>query len=659
MKNTLIKFGCLLLIANFTYAQNPLIHKIDSLKTIAITNKNDSIKFNTYCLIAQTYWSFNPPEGISYAKKALELAKKINTKDKLSEAYGILGMNYELLLNHKEGLVNLKKSLSLAKEINDQKRIALASGALGNVYYFQTNYPMAIDYYLQSLKACDKTNDKRAMAAALSNIGAIYMDLEELDKAQEYFEKALKINTEIGFKLYQAINLSNISSIQSKKKQHKAAIETDFKALKISKEINEMGDISGTYTSIAGDYFALKKIDSAYYYLNLALPINRQIKAFDNLSFDYHLMAKILFKAYDENNLQFISKNLNVNKSSILTIAKAYADSSLEYAIKSENLDRQKIAYEILSKIQNASGKCSEALISYNKFNDLKDSIYQTEINKKLTQKTMQYEFDKLQTQQKIEQAKKDAIADAEKEKSKQQKIVLIFGLFVAVGFAVWDYRQKKIISKEKKRSEDLLLNILPHEVAEELKAKGNADAQLIDEVTVLFTDFKGFTQLSEKLSPKELVAEINECFSAFDYIMEKHSVEKIKTIGDAYMAAGGLPTANNTHAENVVNAALEIQTFMQEHKAKKLAANELFFEIRIGVHTGPVVAGIVGVKKFAYDIWGDTVNTASRMESSGEVGKVNISGTTYDLVKDKFNCVHRGKVQAKGKGEIDMYFVE
>jgi class 3 adenylate cyclase len=180
----------------------------------------------------------------------------------------------------------------------------------------------------------------------------------------------------------------------------------------------------------------------------------------------------------------------------------------------------------------------------------------------------------------------------------------------------------------------------------------------LIDEVTVLFTDFKGFTQLSEKLTPKELVAEINECFSAFDYIMEKHGVEKIKTIGDAYMAAGGLPTANTTHAQDVVNAAIDIQTFMQEHKEKKLAANELFFEIRIGVHTGPVVAGIVGVKKFAYDIWGDTVNTASRMESSGEVGKVNISGTTYELVKDKFTCVHRGKVQAKGKGEIDMYFV-
>lgn len=215
------------------------------------------------------------------------------------------------------------------------------------------------------------------------------------------------------------------------------------------------------------------------------------------------------------------------------------------------------------------------------------------------------------------------------------------------------------IISKEKERSEELLLNILPAEIAEELKDTGASKAKSYDEVTVMFTDFKGFTQLSEKLSPKELVAEINECFSAFDHIMHKYGVEKIKTIGDAYMAAGGLPTANSTHPYDVVNAAIVVQQFMQEHKVIKEAAGKLFFEIRIGVHTGPVVAGIVGVKKFAYDIWGDTVNTASRMESSGEVGKVNISGTTYDLVKDKFICTHRGKVIAKGKGEIDMYFVE
>ena len=219
--------------------------------------------------------------------------------------------------------------------------------------------------------------------------------------------------------------------------------------------------------------------------------------------------------------------------------------------------------------------------------------------------------------------------------------------------------KQKAVVEKEKKRSDDLLLNILPEEVAEELKEKGSAEAQLIDEVTILFTDFKGFTQLSEKLTPKELVGEINECFSAFDYIMGKYGVEKIKTIGDAYMAAGGLPTSNTTHATDVLNAAIAIQQYMHEQNTKKAAEGKLFFEIRIGVHSGPVVAGIVGVKKFAYDIWGDTVNTASRMESSGEAGKINISGATYELIKDKFICSHRGKIHAKGKGEIDMYFVE
>lgn len=218
---------------------------------------------------------------------------------------------------------------------------------------------------------------------------------------------------------------------------------------------------------------------------------------------------------------------------------------------------------------------------------------------------------------------------------------------------------EKKEVEKQKKRSDDLLLNILPEEVAEELKAKGSADAKLIEQVTVLFTDFKGFTKLSEKLSPKELVSEINECFSAFDRIMQKNGVEKIKTIVDSYMAAGGLPTANVTHAFDVVNAALEIQNFMLEHNRKRETEGKLFLDIRIGIHSGSVVAGIVGVKKFAYDIWGDTVNIASRMESSGEPGKVNISAATFELVKNKFICTHRGKITAKGKGDIDMYFVE
>jgi class 3 adenylate cyclase/predicted metal-dependent HD superfamily phosphohydrolase len=200
-----------------------------------------------------------------------------------------------------------------------------------------------------------------------------------------------------------------------------------------------------------------------------------------------------------------------------------------------------------------------------------------------------------------------------------------------------------------------LLLNILPVETAEELKQFGSAKARSFDMVTVMFTDFKDFSSTAEKLTAVELVTEINEYFVAFDHIVQKYGIEKIKTIGDAYMAAGGLPTPTKTHAIDVVNAAIEIQEFIRAQKKKK---GEMAFDIRIGIHSGPVVAGIVGIKKFAYDIWGDTVNTASRMESSGVAGKINISAATYELVKDQFRCVPRGKVSAKGKGQIDMYFI-
>ncbi|HNP49681.1 MAG TPA: adenylate/guanylate cyclase domain-containing protein, partial [Bacteroidia bacterium] len=178
-------------------------------------------------------------------------------------------------------------------------------------------------------------------------------------------------------------------------------------------------------------------------------------------------------------------------------------------------------------------------------------------------------------------------------------------------------------------------------------------------EVTVMFTDFKNFTQASEILSPVELVQEIHECYSAFDKIISELNLEKIKTIGDSYMCAGGLPVPNKSNAVDTVRAAMKINEFMLALKLKRISENKPYFEIRIGCHTGPVVAGIVGIKKFAYDIWGDTVNIASRMESAGEAGRVNVSGTTYELIKDIFSCNYRGKISAKNKGEIDMYFVE
>lgn len=218
--------------------------------------------------------------------------------------------------------------------------------------------------------------------------------------------------------------------------------------------------------------------------------------------------------------------------------------------------------------------------------------------------------------------------------------------------------KQKRMLEEEKVKTEKLLLNILPREMADELKNKGKAKARKYRSSTVMFTDFKSFTTLAEKYSPEELVAELDSYFIKFDEIVDKYNVEKIKTIGDAYMAAGGVPIRNKSNAIDTTLAALEIQGAMREIKKAKESLGEEAWELRIGLHSGDLIAGVVGIKRFAYDIWGDTVNVAAHMESSGEVGKVNISETTYEAVAEFFETEYRGKVKAKHKGEIDMYFV-
>jgi class 3 adenylate cyclase len=282
----------------------------------------------------------------------------------------------------------------------------------------------------------------------------------------------------------------------------------------------------------------------------------------------------------------------------------------------------------------------------------MRDSLTGNDRIKQLTQLEMNFNFEREQLADSLEFAKEAAIQN---ERIQRQRIGLVsIGSMVVLvlGLAFSIYHGKR-------RSDHLLLNILPAKIAEELKATGTAKAKRLENVTVLFTDFKGFTAISEKLTPEELVAEIHECFIGFDRIIDRYGIEKIKTIGDAYMAAGGVPEPKETHAVDVVAAALDIQSFMQQRAEMKRQQGLPFFEVRIGVHTGPVVAGIVGIRKFQYDIWGDTVNTASRLESSGESGKVNVSHTTYELIKQRYHCTHRGKIAAKGKGQIDMYFVD
>lgn len=269
-----------------------------------------------------------------------------------------------------------------------------------------------------------------------------------------------------------------------------------------------------------------------------------------------------------------------------------------------------------------------------------------------------------------LEEAKKisDLVAkqsELELANKKASQKILILGIalisLISILLLYMFINRKKasrILEIEKKKSDQLLLNILPQEIADELKNTQKTQARSYDMATVLFADIKGFTSISATLKPSVLIAELDYIFGAFDDIIQKYNIEKIKVIGDCFMCVGGIPHSNETNPQDVVLAAIEMQEFMAEMKKERIKTKKQVYEIRIGINTGPIVAGVIGTKKFAYDVWGDTVNIASRLESSCEPGKINISSTTYEKVKDKFACIYRGKIDIKGKNGLDMYFV-
>ena len=276
------------------------------------------------------------------------------------------------------------------------------------------------------------------------------------------------------------------------------------------------------------------------------------------------------------------------------------------------------------------------------------------------------FEISQNQKEADFEIAQKQIEVNLLNEKQKNQRITVgatIIALVLILVLAAGLYRRNRfiqktsaLVKKEKDRSDKLLLNILPEETALELKDSGKVTPKKFDSVTVMFTDFRAFTKHSQYLTPELLVKSVDYHFSKFDEIMEKYGLEKIKTIGDSYMCAGGLPFPSEDHAEKMMHAAFEIIAFIDNIKGGEVR-DISHFDIRVGIHTGPVVAGVVGTKKFAYDIWGDTVNIASRMESNSEPGRVNISEWTYELINDKFDCEFRGEIQAKNKGMMKMYF--
>jgi adenylate cyclase len=584
--------------------------------------------------------------------KALGNYRKAGNDRGAASVLGNFGLLFKELGDYRAALEHMEESMRQYMKIGDMMGVNDQLGNIGIVHRAQGNYVKALEYYFRSLKIAEEQGWQDRISARLSNIGTVYIAQKDHARALSYLERALRIDESLGLRKAMAVKVGNIGIVYSEMNEFDKALEYYSRALAIDTELGIL-DGMARHTGNIGNVFK-KQADSA------SEPTRRN----DLL----HMALSQYEKAY---SMSMALKNRSYIAADLITIASVHADMNNWNAAEQFLREAQSIAeednfvlhkkevYNKMADLFAAKGEFHKAYNSYRLFVNLRDSIAEANNTREVMELQFQYDQEKRDLLLWAEQRQKETLAAESLKRKNLQRNASLGGLVMMMLLAGVFLVQRNSISREKQRSEQLLLNILPYETAQELKQHGSSEAKLIDHATVLFTDFKGFTAISEQVTPKELVQDLNECFSAFDRICEKYGIEKIKTIGDAYMAAGGLPIVNSTHAVDVTRAAIEMRDLIESGKNRKQAAGLPFFEIRIGIHTGPVVAGIVGVKKFQYDIWGDTVNIASRMESSGEVGRINISEATYMLVKDHFYCQPRGQVQAKGKGLMEMYFID
>ncbi len=632
-----------LFICSISFAQDNLV---DSMQKVLLHQSNDTNKINTLIELAKSTVNTLPEQSYVYSSKALQLADSIQYIRGKALAYKWIGI-YFYKTNNIETLDNWLKSLELFKSLKDKNGIANLSNNIGSLYYNRTDDAKALEYYLQSLKLSEEIDDKNRIATALGNIGNTYL---------------------------------RKSATQSN------AIKYLLRALPMFIKLNRQDEIVITYTNLGEGYLDLKKVDSALYYYKLGLKASNNVEELSTV-FIWNNIGKAYAKKGDFNSAiiyqnksialaQKLKSQFNEGKS-LLGLADTYytkgdINQALDNYKKAEPLlianranEELRDTYHGLYKSFEKKGDYSKANKYLNLFTDYKDSIYNTETDRKLSGLQFDFDLSKKETQIKIlnkDNALKDL--DLKAQRNTRNAFAVGFLLILVIAFVLYyNYLQKVktniILDKQKAQIETLMLNILPEEVSNELKETGKATPRYYESVSVLFTDFKEFTKHADKLTPNELIEELNASFMAFDDIAENNQIEKIKTIGDSYMCAAGIPTTYEGHALNMVRAGLEMQAYILSNNQKREKQGLVAWELRIGIHVGPVVSGVVGKKKYAYDIWGNAVNVASRMESNGEPGRVNISAATYELVKEVYACSYRGKIYAKNVGEIDMYFVD
>lgn len=619
-------------------------YEIQKLKETIAKQPDDSLKVNNLILLSNHYLTEDPKEAVRYGVEAQQLAKKIHYKGE-AYAYKAIGLGYYYLSDNRNAAIQFQNSLRLFDSLGFKSGVANILTNLGSTYFNAGEGTKAIDFHFRALKIGEELNDSLRIGTALNGIGSVYNNKDDTrDKALEYFLRALPIFRKINNELGEGTVSMNIGEIYKKKRLYDSAIFYLDESLEIYR-----GTIDATFPlNLLGEiYVEQGDFVQGLMYHNRALEIARKLDG------KLEITQSLLGIASAQNKKSNYQVSIDFYRQAA-TIAK-------EIDAKQQLKD----AYNGLARAYAKIGEFKKAYTYDTLYSSIKDTLYVVDNDKKNQQSEFNSELGKKEAEINLltaDQALKEATIQRQRILNYAAVITGFLLILVVAGFYNrYRYVRKtnKIIKDERDRSQELLLNILPEETARELESNGHAKTRFYDNVTVLFTDFKGFSTIAGNLTPIELVAELNDYFMAFDEIMGKYNLEKIKTIGDAYMCAGGIPTVNDTHPLDAVNAALAMQAYMEKRQREKNITGIAGWELRIGIHTGPVVAGVVGKKKYAYDIWGDTVNIASRMESNGEPGKVNISASTYHLISEHYQCLYRGKISAKNIGEVDMYFVE
>lgn len=618
----------------------------EKLKNIGLLNEAKIDKLNR---LSAEALNTDFKKARRHALQAISLSQIVSYK--LGEAYGYMNLG-NTFLNQREfeeagkAYVDSRKIFVKSKNANG---LGLIYHKLGNLNYFLGNYKQSTKLYEISLKYKLQIGDEHAAAVLYSNLGVIYTFFNDYVAAV----KSLYLGLAIFEKLEDDFWIGNIYINKGKifrdLGDNEEAINAYNKALKINLKLNNQKTISEIRNNIGNTYFSLGEYRKAEFEHNQALKYRMSVNDSNNIAYSFSNLGDIFKEKRNfkkANNYYAEALSIFVKLQEKRGLALLYFNlGELKYLENDYQTSKQllkeglvlasslglkevlKKSYEILSSIYSELKEFPLAYEFVMKMIRIDKEIAKSDKAKLIAQISMNAEIEKIGK-------------EAEMEREKNEELTKAYSS----------------LDLEKKKSEDLLLNILPVEVANELKQTGHAKAKLYEEVTIFFSDFVEFSKVSERLSPQELVDELHECFKAFDNIVSKYNIEKIKTIGDAYMAVAGLPIANKNHAMDIVNAAKEMLEFMTKRRKRM---GEKTFKIRIGVNTGSAVAGIVGYKKFVYDIWGDAVNIAARMEQNSDPGCINISDTTYKQVKNKVECIYRGELEAKNKGKLKMYYVK